>query len=83
MFGMFKRKPKTRLVINDYVAQQEALERSRELRTAQIEALTELGGFDTFFDDSEQNWARQAQVLVEFKRDIADLKQRIADLEAK
>jgi hypothetical protein len=83
MFGMFKRSPIRRLIVSDYVEQQEAMERERKFRSAQIEALTELGGFDTLFGGDAQNWARQAQVLVEFKRDIADLKQRIADLEAK
>ncbi len=84
MFWIFKRKvPKLSMLIVDQSAEQERLKTRTRLQSEQIEFLTELGGFDTFFDDDMKNWHRQAELLVEIKRDIADVRQRLAKLEGK
>jgi hypothetical protein len=83
MFGLFKRKTTPRLVIVDRSAEQERLERAKRLQDEKIDAMHQLGGFDTFFNDDDQNWARHLQLMAEFKRDIAVLKQRVAALEGK
>ena len=83
MFGFFKRRPEARLVIVDHVADQARLMREARLRDEKVAAMHEMGGFDTFFEDDDQNWARQLQLMAEFKRDIADLNQRVAALEGK
>lgn len=81
MFGFFKRKTTPRLVIVDRSAEQERLERAKRLQDEKIAALHEMGGFDTYLQDDDQNWTRHLQLMAEFKRDISDLKQRVAALE--
>jgi hypothetical protein len=83
MFGLFKRKTTPRLVIVDRSAEQERLSRTNRLRDEKIAAMHQLGGFDTYLQDDDQNWARHLQLMAEFKRDIAGLKQRVAALEEK
>jgi hypothetical protein len=83
MFGFFKRRPEARLVIVDHAADQARLERAARLRDEKVAAMHEMGGFDTFFEDDDQNWARHLQLMAEFKRDVADLNQRVAALEGK
>lgn len=52
------------------------LELQRELERRQVVALHELGGFDTAFSNGAHNWARQAELLLDFKRRIEALEQR-------
>jgi hypothetical protein len=63
-FSLFRPNPAPRLVIVDRAHEQERA----ALLDKQIAYLHELGGFDTFFNDNEKNWMRQAEILVEHKR---------------
>lgn len=64
LFRLFRPNPAPHIVIVDRSHEQERA----ALQDKQIAYLHELGGFDTFFNNNEQNWARQAEILVEHKR---------------
>ena len=63
-FALFRPKSKTAIAITDRMWEQQRA----ALQDKQIAYLHELGGFDTFFNNNEKNWARQAEILVEHKR---------------
>jgi hypothetical protein len=76
LFNWFRRDQTPRLVIVDYALEQERA----AMQNKQIAYLHELGGFDTFFNNNEQNWARQAEILVEHKRRLDAIEAKLTKI---
>lgn len=86
--SLFRSKPAPRLVIADRLHEQARLvivDRLHEqvraaLEARQIAYLSELGGFDTSFDNAPQNWMRQAEILVEHKRRLDTIEAQLTKI---
>lgn len=80
LFRLFRSPPRPVLVYDGYGQLGEQEEARRAARRKQIQYLHELGGFDTFFENDDQNWARQAELLVEFKRRLDAIEAKLEKL---
>ena len=80
LFSLFRPAPAPRLVIVGPPREQESAAEIAALQDKQIAYLSELGGFDTFFDNAPLNWMRQAEILVEHKRRLDAIEAKLTKI---